>query len=102
MTHLLLIHGAWQGAWAWERLVPELARMDYICHPVDMPGNGNWADDTAPEDVSLDLYARFLANELDRIGQSVVVVGHSSGGILASNWPRTSRIASGPSSMSPG
>lgn len=84
MTYLLLIHGAWQGAWAWERLVPELDRMDYVCHPVDMPGNGNGADDTAPEDVSLDLYARFLASELDRIGQSVVVVGHSSGGILAS------------------
>ena len=84
MTHLLLIHGAWQGAWAWERVVPELNRKGYVCHPVDMPGNGNGADQTAPEDVSLDLYSRFLANELDRIGQPAVVIGHSSGGILAS------------------
>ena len=84
MTQLLLIHGAWQGAWAWERLVPEVEKRGYACHAVDLPGNGNDASNTPPEEVSFDLYMRFLAGELDRIGQPVVVVGHSSGGILAS------------------
>ncbi len=84
MRHLLLIHGAWQGAWAWESVVPELNKFDHVCHPVDLPGNGNGSDHTAPKDVSLDLYTGFLAGELDRIGQPVVVVGHSSGGIIAS------------------
>ena len=84
MKHLLLIHGAWQGAWAWEAIVPELNKFGHVCHPVDLPGNGNGSDNTAPEDVSLELYTRFLAGELDRIGQPVIVVGHSSGGIIAS------------------
>ncbi len=84
MTHLLLIHGAWQGAWAWDRLVPRLENLNHVCHAVDLPGNGNGDDRTAPEDVSLDLYMNYLAVELDRIGQPVVVVGHSSGGIMAS------------------
>ena len=81
---LLLIHGAWQGAWAWSYLIPELQKLGFRCHAVDMPGNGNGPDDTPPEKVSMELYMTFLRAELDRIGEDVVVIGHSSGGILAS------------------
>ena len=88
-THLLLIHGAWQGAWAWERVTPELEAKGFVCHPVDMPGNGNGDDRTPPEDVSLDLYMRFLSTALDDIGEKVVIVGHSSGGIIASQLAET-------------
>lgn len=81
---LLLIHGAWQGAWAWGFLIPELEKLGFNCHAVDMPGNGNGPDNTPPEKVSMDLYMEFLQGELDRIGEDVVVIGHSSGGIIAS------------------
>ena len=84
MRHILLIHGAWQGAWAWDLLIPELESYNFKCYPVDMPGNGNGSDKTPPEQVSLDLYMDFLSRQLDEIANRVIVVGHSSGGIIAS------------------
>ena len=84
MFHLLLIHGAWQGAWAWEKLIPELEKLQFRCTPVDMPGNGHSQDRTPLKEVSLDLYMRFLAKELERIEGDIIVIGHSSGGIIAS------------------
>lgn len=89
MAHLLLIHGAWQGAWAWDYVVPELQAQGHVCHPVDMPGNGNGKDRTPPEEVSLDLYMTFLSGVLDRLAEPVIVVGHSSGGIIASQLAET-------------
>lgn len=81
---LLLIHGAWQGAWAWDAFRPEIEARGYQAHAVDMPGNGNGPDNTSPLDVSMDLYMSFLRGELDRIGHPTIVIGHSSGGIIAS------------------
>ena len=37
---VLLIHGAWQGRWVWDRLVPLLQAAGLKTHPVDLPGNG--------------------------------------------------------------
>ena len=84
MPHLLLIHGAWQGAWAWDKLIPELSKRQLPCTAVDMPGNGCGQDRTPPKEVSLDLYMGFLTKELEKIEGDIVVVGHSSGGIIAS------------------
>ena len=84
MSELLLIHGAWQGAWAWDRLVPELDALGHRCHAVDMPGNGNGRSRLQPKNVSLERYIEYLQRLLAEIGEPVVVVRHSSGGIIAS------------------
>jgi pimeloyl-ACP methyl ester carboxylesterase len=74
----VLVHGAWQGAWAWETIVPRLERAGHRAVAVDLPGNGH--DETPPAIVDLDLYARHVAAIIDRIDGPVVVVGHSMGG----------------------
>jgi len=79
---LVLIHGAWQGSWAWAEVTPLLEDRGFICHPVDMPGNGH--NPTKPQDVSMELYMSYLRGVLEGIGRPVIVVGHSSGGIIAS------------------
>ena len=79
---ILLIHGAWAGSWAWGRLVPELEALGWRVTAVDLPGNGT--DDTAPADVSLDLYVAHAGRALAATGGAAVVVGHSGGGIVAS------------------
>jgi pimeloyl-ACP methyl ester carboxylesterase len=37
----ILIHGAWQGAWAWETIVPRLEALGHDAIAVDLPGNGH-------------------------------------------------------------
>lgn len=79
---LVLIHGAWQGSWAWGRLIPYLEAAGFPVHAVDLPGNG--ADATPAEAVSLDLYVAHVAALIERIGRPVALVAHSGGGVIAS------------------
>lgn len=36
----ILVHGAFQGAWCWERVIPELERRGHSAVAVDLPGHG--------------------------------------------------------------
>jgi len=82
VSDLVMIHGAWQGSWALAEVIPILEAMGFRCHAVDMPGNG--ADGVAPKDVSMAMYMAYLRGLLDGIDAPVIVLGHSSGGIIAS------------------
>jgi pimeloyl-ACP methyl ester carboxylesterase len=93
----ILIHGAWQGSWVWDRLIPLLARSAGIVPvAVDLPGNGK--DGVKPADVSLDMYVDHVGGVLKRLGRRASLVAHSGGGVVASavaeRFPeRISRIA---------
>ena len=66
----VLVHGAWHGAWCWERLVPELEAHGHTTIEVDLP-----AED--PE-AGLTRYAELTAAAMGD-ADDVVVVGHSLG-----------------------
>jgi pimeloyl-ACP methyl ester carboxylesterase len=89
----VLIHGAWQGAWAWRRVIPLLEAQGHRAIAVDLPGNGH--DDTAPGVVTTMLYAEHVAAMIDQITGPVIVVGHSMGGTVAAQVSelRPKRIA---------
>jgi pimeloyl-ACP methyl ester carboxylesterase len=70
--HLLLVHGAFHGAWCWDRLQPELARRDISYDAVDLPFTST-ADDVAT-----------VRRALDRSDKEVAVLGHSFGGAVIS------------------
>ena len=79
----ILIHGAWQGSWVWDRVVPLLAQSGGITSiAVDLPGNGT--DHTSPADVSLELYVNHIGAVLERLPDRVSLVAHSGGGLVAS------------------
>lgn len=78
----ILIHGAWQGAWAWDTIVPRLEAAGHRAIAVDLPGNG--FDNTPPERVSVALCAQHVASIIDRTEGPIVLVGHSGGGATAS------------------
>lgn len=93
---VVLIHGAWAGAWVWDRLIPLLAAAGVPAIAVDLPGNGT--DATPASQVSLDLYVAYVGETLARIGRPASLVAHSGGGLVASalaeNFPeRVARIA---------
>jgi pimeloyl-ACP methyl ester carboxylesterase len=67
-----LVHGAWHGAWMWERLAPELEVRGHHPVAVELPG-----DDV---DKGLGSYAQAVADALGD-ADDVVLVGHSLGGL---------------------
>lgn len=93
---VVLIHGAWQGSWAWQCLLPFLHEGGLETRAVDLPGSGN---ETVPaRDVTLDTCLDYLDDVLNEIGRPVSLVGHSGGGVIASAAgerfrDRVSRIA---------
>jgi pimeloyl-ACP methyl ester carboxylesterase len=79
---VILLHGAWQGRWAWDTFLPYLREAGLDPHAVDFPGNGT--DDVNPAAVSLDLYVASIVSRIDAIGGRVSIVAHSGSGVVAS------------------
>jgi pimeloyl-ACP methyl ester carboxylesterase len=78
--HFVLVHGAWHGAWCWEKVVPLLETAGHKVHTLDLPGLGN--DKTAIVDVSLAAYTSAVVDLINGIDEAVVLVGHSMGGMV--------------------
>jgi pimeloyl-ACP methyl ester carboxylesterase len=72
MTMFALVHGAWHGAWCWERLTPLLQRAGHAVVAMDLPIDDN--------SVSFDAYADVVCAALDGCNDDIVLVGHSYGG----------------------
>ena len=80
MSTFLLIHGAWHGAWCWKYVTPLLQDAGHKVIAPDLPGHGN--DDTPYKKVTLEKYVQSVCNELDKLEEPVILVGHSMGGII--------------------
>jgi pimeloyl-ACP methyl ester carboxylesterase len=81
MARFVLVHGAWHGAWCYDGVASDLAAAGHEADAIDLPGHGG---DTTPHDqVTLDLYARRIADVVGDDGDPVVLVAHSMGGIAA-------------------
>jgi pimeloyl-ACP methyl ester carboxylesterase len=88
---VLLVHGAWHGAWCWERVISALAERDIRAVAVDLPGHG--ADPGPMGDLHGD--ADRVRQVLDTIDGPVVLMGHSYGGAVitdAGDHPAVSHL----------
>jgi len=79
---ILLIHGAWEGAWSWKDTINFLERSGHEVIAIDLPGHGN--DKTPIADITLQLYVNRVKDEVINIGKPVVLVAHSFGGFVVS------------------
>jgi pimeloyl-ACP methyl ester carboxylesterase len=68
----VLISGAWHGAWCWHKVVPLLEAEGHRVITPDLPG------------VTLEGWARFVAEVIAAEPEPVVLVGHSRGGAVIS------------------
>ena len=82
MTDFVLVHGAWHGAWCWQKILPSLWAKGHRAFPVTLTGVGDREHLMSPN-IRLathidDVAAVIETEELTR----VVLVGHSYGGLL--------------------
>ena len=75
---VVLVHGAWHGAWCFDRVLPLLADAGVPAVAVDLPGHG--ADPGPVTDLHGD--ADRVRSVLDGIDGDVVLLGHSYGGAV--------------------
>ncbi len=99
-TTIVLVHGAWHGAWCWQPVIPELLKHGLAPFTVDLPAHGlkahfpdgfgsdsqRFASVPSPHaDVTLDDYADAVLEVVDAAiaagSGPVLLVGHSMAGI---------------------
>jgi pimeloyl-ACP methyl ester carboxylesterase len=82
MANFLLVHGAWHGAWCWQRVLPGLMQAGHRAHAVTLTGVGERAHLCHPgidlETHIQDVMGAMDAEEMD----DVVLVVHSYAGML--------------------
>ncbi|WP_151980025.1 alpha/beta fold hydrolase [Acinetobacter guerrae] len=80
--HIVLVHGAWQGSWSFDLIKPLLEQTGWTVHALDLPNNG-WNNDTQLA-ANQDNYCDFVVQTIQKIGEPVVLLGHSGGGLTIS------------------
>ncbi|HEV2309230.1 MAG TPA: alpha/beta fold hydrolase, partial [Acidimicrobiia bacterium] len=76
---VVLVHGAWHGAWCWDYVVERLRANHVEALAIDLPGHGTSTEPLG--DLSVDAAA--LRSVLDDL-EDAVVCGHSYGGAVIS------------------
>jgi pimeloyl-ACP methyl ester carboxylesterase len=79
MARIVLVHGAFAGAWCWEPVLPGLRAAGHEVEALDLPGSGE--DRTPVAEVTLEAYAQRVGDVL-AAGPPAVLVGHSMGGMV--------------------
>lgn len=77
---IVLVHGAWHGAWCWQRVVPLLARHHCDVRTVELPSVGAAANVA----VGLDRDAAAVRAVINEVDGPVLLCGHSYGGMVIS------------------
>ncbi len=82
MSTFVLIHGGWHGAWCWQRVARLLREAGHRAVTPDLPGHGE--DSTQQAGNVSEMYVPSVCEVLDNELEPVILVGHSSGGMIIS------------------
>ena len=86
MCTFVLVHGGWHGRWCWERVAPLLQQKGHRVLTPDLPGHGD--DATPVSERPWERYSRSIAELVSAQPGLVILVGHSSGGMVISDAAR--------------
>jgi pimeloyl-ACP methyl ester carboxylesterase len=78
----VLVHGAWQAPYVWDNVKATLQQQGAQVITVELPGHG--ADQTPPQNLTLDVYRDKVLDALNNVNGKVILVGHSLGGMVIS------------------
>ncbi len=80
---VLLIHGAYTGAWCWEsNFLPHMTQRGLEVHALSLRGHGGSGGHQYLHFSRIRDYARDVRRALQHIGKPTVLVGHSMGGLV--------------------
>jgi pimeloyl-ACP methyl ester carboxylesterase len=83
---LLLIHGAWHGAWCWENFLPYFTEQGYETHALSLRGHGDSEGREHIRWFSIHEYVADLVSVADSLGTPPVLIGHSMGGYVVQKY----------------
>jgi pimeloyl-ACP methyl ester carboxylesterase len=98
MTHstpLLLIHGAWHGAWCWENFLPYFAGHGFEVHALSLRGHGRSEGREAIRWFSISEYADDVSQLVRSLSSPPVLIGHSMGGYITQKYLETHNLPAG-------
>ena len=81
-TPLLLLHGAWHGAWCWRPAMEDFARRGFAVHAISLRGHGGSDRVRGFNFCGLADYVEDLRTAIAALDAPPVVVGHSLGGYV--------------------
>jgi pimeloyl-ACP methyl ester carboxylesterase len=82
MATIILIHGAWHGAWCWNQVSTRLREAGHTPIALDLPGHG---DNPKPlSGMTIEKYAAYVCSVLAALDTPAILVGHSMGGMVIS------------------
>ena len=82
MVDFVLVHGAWHGAWCWQRVLPALADAGHRAHAVSLTGLGERVHLMSPL-ITLETHIADVANTIEAQElNAVVLVVHSYAGMI--------------------
>lgn len=91
---LLLVHGAFTGAWCWEAgVAPYLRERGWRVECPDLPGRRGRADHERLQSFGLSHFVDAVRRAVERFERPPVVIGHSMGGGLAMQVGAIRRLA---------
>lgn len=82
MKNILLIHGAWGGAWEFQEFIETLGKRGHQAHAIDLPGHGQSAAQISM--VTMEAYVERVIEVAHTIEGPIVLVGHSLAGAIIS------------------
>ncbi|MEY4593493.1 MAG: hypothetical protein RIR18_2388 [Pseudomonadota bacterium] len=87
---VLLIHGAFSGAWMWSQALQEFAAAGHPTAALSLRGHGRSTGHDVLDWLSIDDYADDVKSVCDSLGctssQPPILIGHSMGGFIAQKY----------------
>jgi pimeloyl-ACP methyl ester carboxylesterase len=78
---VLYVHGELGGSWVWERFLHHFAGRGWEGHALNLR-NHYWSQTADPATLDIESYTEDVVAAMERLGPTVVAVGHGMGGLL--------------------
>ncbi len=86
-TPLLFIHGAWHGAWCWEKyFLPYFVKRGFDCYAMSLRGHGVSEKPLHSRWMRITDYVEDIKQVVDGLVQKPVLIGHSMGGLVVQKY----------------